>query len=81
MLSEFPTKHASNSPVTFVTLKRFAVLLLKLTNDALTASTICWTGAKGKNIVDGAAVDVEDSAGEAKLVEGDGNIASRLLRI
>ena len=41
MLSEFPTKHASNSPVTFVTLKRFAVLLLKLTNDALTASTIC----------------------------------------
>ena len=26
MLSEFPTKHASNIPVTFVTLKRFAVL-------------------------------------------------------
>ena len=26
MLSEFPTKHASNSPVTFVTIKRFAVL-------------------------------------------------------
>ena len=26
MLSEFPTKHASNSPVTFVTLERFAVL-------------------------------------------------------
>ena len=27
MLREFPTKHASKSPVTFVTLKRFAVLL------------------------------------------------------
>ena len=26
MVSEFPTKHASNSPVTFVTHKRFAVL-------------------------------------------------------
>ena len=26
MLSEFPTKHANNSPVTFVTLKNFAVL-------------------------------------------------------
>ena len=26
MLSKFPTKHASNIPVTFVTLKRFAVL-------------------------------------------------------
>ena len=26
MLREFPTKHASKSPVTFVTLKRFAVL-------------------------------------------------------
>ena len=26
MLSEFPTKHASNSPVTFVTLRRFVVL-------------------------------------------------------
>ena len=27
MLREFPTKHASNNPVTFVTLKRFDVLL------------------------------------------------------
>ena len=26
MLSEFPTKHASNSPVTFVTVRRFVVL-------------------------------------------------------
>ena len=26
MLSEFPTKHSSNSPFTFVTLKRFAVV-------------------------------------------------------
>ena len=36
MLSEFPTKHESNSPVTFVTLKRpllSAVLLGKLTNN------------------------------------------------
>ena len=38
MLSEFPTKHASCSPVTFVTLKQFAcrpllsaILLRKLT--------------------------------------------------
>ena len=30
MLSEFPTKHASNSPVTFVILKRFAVLFFLL---------------------------------------------------
>ena len=39
MLSEFPTKHTSNSPVTFVTLKRLpssffsAILLRKLTTD------------------------------------------------
>ena len=26
MLSEFPTKHASNSPITFVTLKSFVIL-------------------------------------------------------
>ena len=37
MLSEFLTKHASNSPIMFVTLKRFAVHffccpILKLTN-------------------------------------------------
>ena len=33
MLREFPTKHARNNAVTFVTLKRFviAVLLCKLT--------------------------------------------------
>ena len=36
MLSEFPTKHASNSPVTFVTLKRFVVLFLrKLTDNSI----------------------------------------------
>ena len=34
MLSDFPTKHASNSLVTFVPLKRFVILLLsKLPND------------------------------------------------
>ena len=50
-------------------------------NDAFTASTICWTSDGGKDIVVGAAVDVEDSAEEAKLVEGDGNMASRQLRV
>ena len=40
-------------------------------NEAFTASTICWTSDGGKDIVVGAAVDVEDPAEEAKLVEGD----------
>ena len=30
MFSEVPTKHAGNSPVTFFTVKSFAVLLRKL---------------------------------------------------
>ena len=38
MLSEFPTKHAGNSPVTFVTVKRFAVLLRKLTIEVINDS-------------------------------------------
>ena len=50
-------------------------------NEAFTASTICWTSDGGKDIVVGAAVVVEDPAEEAKLVEGDGNIASRQLRV
>ena len=38
MLSEFPTTHAGNSPVTFFTVKRFAVLLRKLTIEEITDS-------------------------------------------
>ena len=54
---------------------------LSAANEAFTASTICWTSDGGKDIVVGPAVDVEDPAEEAKLVEGDGNIASRQLRV
>ena len=38
MLSEFPTTHAGNSPVTFFTVKRSAVLLGKLTIEEITDS-------------------------------------------
>ena len=38
MLSEFPTTHAGNSPVTFFTVKRSAVLLRKLTIEEITDS-------------------------------------------
>ena len=40
MLSKFLTKHASDSLVKFVTLKRFAVLLRKLTIEVITVLTL-----------------------------------------
>ena len=43
MLSEFPTKHASNSPVTFAAFKRFAVLSRKLTNELMLADRDWYT--------------------------------------
>ena len=43
MLSEFPTKHASNSPVTFAAFKRFAVLSRKLTNELMLAERVWYT--------------------------------------
>ena len=43
MLSEFPTKHASNSPVTFAAFKRFAVLSRKLTNELMLAERVWCT--------------------------------------
>jgi len=48
MLSEFPIKHAGNSPVTFVTVKRFAVLLRKLPIEEITDSfNSHWPGVVG----------------------------------
>ena len=38
MLSEFPTKHAGNSPVTFFTVKRSALLLRNLPIEEITDS-------------------------------------------
>ena len=46
MFSEFSTKHAGNSSVTFVTFKRFSVLLRKLTTKVITDSLFAcvWLG-------------------------------------
>ena len=51
MLSEFPTKHTRNSPVTFVTLKRFAVLFFLpscCVNSLLSSSNTPTTSSSGR---------------------------------